>query len=109
VTAGLAADAKDNAKMLEHLNQVDPHNILPQVDTKLGEYVKKDGTTPFTGVQTGVDPTGPLHLTTKRFVEAILQAHKSDSFAHNITDTITAALSDYTKSTDIYLKNQTYS
>lgn len=112
----------------------DPHQILPEVQTILEKYVKssdvyaksqvytkqevddldksfikKDGTTPFTIAQIGVDPTIDGHLATKRYVDKTLYAHLVDVDPHGFLSILNQRLASYAKIADVYDKTQTYS
>ena len=92
----------------QHLNTEDPHGILPQVESKLEGVVKQDGSTPFLGPQTGVDPVSDFHLTTKRFVQKLLNDHLLADDPHNIISKVEDILTSYVKLSQVYLKNQVY-
>ena len=112
----------------------DPHQILPEVRTILEKYVKssdiftksqlytkqdvdnllktflkKDGSTPFTIAQIGVDPTIDSHLATKRYVDKTLYAHLVDVDPHGFLTILNQRLASYAKIADVYDKTQTYS
>lgn len=112
----------------------DPHKILPEVESLLEKYVKtsevytksqlytqqdvnnllkvfvkKDGTTPFTIAQIGVDPTIDSHLATKRYVDKTLYAHLVDVDPHGFLTILNQRLASYAKIADTYDKTQTYS
>lgn len=118
----------------EHINAEDPHEILPEVrdmlekyvktsdiyrksqlytkeeiNKKCEEYLKKDGTTPFTRAQVGADPTIDSHLTTKRYVDALLYKHLIDVDPHGFITILNQRLSSYVKKKDVFDKTQTYS
>lgn len=121
----------------EHIRLVgsdDPHQILPEVQTILEKYVKssdiftksqlytkqdvdklltsflkKDGTTPFTIAQIGVDPTIDSHLATKRYVDKTLYAHLVDVDPHGFLTILNQRLASYAKIANVYDKTQTYS
>lgn len=112
----------------------DPHQILPEVRTILENYVKssdiftksqlytkqdvdnllkaflkKDGSTPFTIAQIGVDPTIDSHLATKRYVDKTLYAHLVDVDPHGFLTILNQRLASYAKIANVYDKTQTYS
>lgn len=112
----------------------DPHQILPEVRTILEKYVKssdiftksqlytkqdvdnllktflkKDGSTPFTIAQIGVDPTIDSHLATKRYVDKTLYAHLVDVDPHRFLTILNQRLASYAKIANVYDKTQTYS
>ena len=92
----------------QHLNTEDPHGILPQVESKLRGVVKQDGSTPFLNPQTGVDPVSDFHLTTKRFVQKLLNDHLLADDPHDIISKVEDILTSYVKLSQVYLKNQVY-
>ena len=114
--------------------QDDPHQILPEVKAILEKYVKssdiftksqlytkqdvdnllkaflkKDGSTPFTIAQIGVDPTIDSHLATKRYVDKTLYAHLVDVDPHGFLTILNQRLAPYAKIANVYDKTQTYS
>lgn len=118
----------------EHINSEDPHEILPEVRDMLERYVKtsdiysksqlytkeeihkideqflkRDGTTPFTRAQVGADPTIDSHLTTKRYVDDLLRKHLVDVDPHGFITILNQRLSQYIKKKDVFDKTQTYS
>lgn len=118
----------------EHINADDPHQILPRVqkalqqyatiadvylkgdvyntreiDSKLGDYIKKDGTTAFTRPQYGVDPTVDSHLSTKRYVDLVMQSHLTDVDPHGFISLLNQRLASYYRKTDVYNKSEVYS
>ena len=92
----------------QHLNEDDPHYIPPLVDNKLIGVVKNDGSTPFKSPQSGVDPVNEYHLTTKKFVEDLLNHHLQVSDPHHIMDLVNEALLEYIKASQVYLKSEVY-
>ena len=92
----------------QHLNEDDPHYILPLVDDKLIGVVRNDGSTPFNSPQTGVDPINDYHLTTKKFVEDLLNHHLQVSDPHHIMDLVNEALLEYVKTSQVYFKKELY-
>lgn len=118
----------------EHTNADDPHQILPEVkdllqqyvklsqiytknqvytktevDQKTGQLVKKDGTTPFTKPQIGIDPTTDSHLATKRYADKVLYNHLVDVDPHGFITILNNRLAPFAKKKDVYDKTQTYS
>lgn len=117
----------------QHIDTEDPHNILNQVQNYLQEYVKSsdvytkdklyttdeiinllkqyvkpDGSTPFTSAQIGIDPQIDSHLTTKRYVDKIMYNHKVESNPHNFLTILNDKLDTYAKKQDVYNKYQVY-
>lgn len=118
----------------DHLLADDPHNIISQVedilanyvklsqvylknqvyttqevDSKLSGFIKKDGTTPFTKAQIGVDPLIDSHLSTKRYVDQVMWNHLVDIDPHGFMTTLNQRLANYYKKTETYSKAETYS
>lgn len=117
-----------------HLRADDPHHIMDKVDEALaayvklsqvylkqevykknevdslfGPYVKKDGSTPFTKAQLGVDPTSESHLSTKRYVDSVMNNHLVDIDPHGFMSILNKRLALYYKKSDTYSKAETYS
>ena len=80
-----------------------------EVDNLLKEYVRADGTVPFTKSQIGIDPTLDSHLATKRYADKILYKHLIEVDPHNFITTLNNRLAAYAKLKDVYTKTQTYS
>ena len=118
----------------EHINAEDPHEILPEVkdmleryvktsdiysksqlytkeeiNKKVEQYIRRDGTTPFTKAQVGADPTIDSHLTTKRYVDELLHKHLIEVDPHGFITVLNQRLSPYVKKKDVFDKTQTYS
>lgn len=118
----------------EHINADDPHNILPEVaillekyvkitdvyvknqlytkqdiDNQAKDYIRKDGSTPFTKAQIGADPQIDSHLATKRYVDKSLYNHQVDVDPHGFLTILNQRLASYAKKKDVYDKTQTYS
>lgn len=117
-----------------HVNSNDPHKTLEQVrvlladyaklsDTYtsanlytkretnliLADYVRKDGSVPFSKPQIGVDPALPSHLATARYVQLVMQNHKCEADPHEFLSTLKRYLSNYYTKSETYTKAQTYS
>lgn len=80
-----------------------------EVDTLFKNYVKRNGTTPFTAAQVGIDPTIDSHLTTKRYVDKTLHSHLVDVDPHGFITILNQRLAYYAKLSNVYDKTQTYS
>lgn len=80
-----------------------------EIDDLLKDYVKKDGTIPFTAPQIGKDPTLDSHLATKRYADKLLYKHMVEVDPHDFITTLNNRLASYAKSKDVYTKSQTYS
>lgn len=92
----------------KYLNEEDPHGILPIVRQMIEGFVKKDGSTPFTAPQPGVDPVQDFHLATKRFVTKILRDHINEKDPHRILPEVEDMLEQYVKQSEVYFRNQLY-
>lgn len=117
----------------QHINAVDPHKILPQVKTelalyakiadvylksdvynireidyKLGDFVRRDGSTPFTKPQYGIDPTVDSHLSTKRYVDMVMQSHLTDIDPHGFIALLNQRLAQYYRKSEVYNKAEVY-
>ena len=118
----------------DHINDDDPHRVIPQVEDMLeqyvkqadvyfksqlytkneidqqsGKYIKKDGSTPFTKAQIGADPQIDSHLTTKRYVDQVIYNHLVDVDPHGFIAILNNRLATYAKTSNVYDKSQTYS
>lgn len=118
----------------DHINDDDPHRILPQVedmleqyvrqadiyfksqlytkdeiDSQSGKYIKGDGSTPFTKAQIGADPQIDSHLSTKRYVDKVIYNHLIDIDPHGFVALLNKRLTLYAKTSNVYDKSQTYS
>lgn len=118
----------------EHLNAEDPHEILPEVKDMLekyvktsevypksqvytkneinkqaGGYLKKDGSTPFSKPQIGIDPQIDSHLATKRYIDKVLYQHLVDVDPHGFISILNKRLASYIKRSEVWDKTQTYS
>lgn len=118
----------------EHVDTEDPHRILPivedmleqyvkqsqvyfrnqlytknEIDQQSGQYIKRDGSTPFTRAQIGSDPQIDSHLATKRYVDAIMYKHLVDVDPHGFIAILNKRLAAYAKVSNVYDKSQTYS
>lgn len=91
-----------------HLAEDDPHQIMSKVDTIVEDLVRQDGTTPFTAPQTGVNPVSDFHLTTKKFVTDLLNAHIIRQDPHNVMTLVREALQAYVERSEVYLKRELY-
>ena len=92
----------------DHLDTDDPHNILPQVDQKIADMVKTDGSTPFTLPQKGVDPQSDNDLATKKYIDQLLKDHLGTDDPHQILPIIQGLLLKYALNSDVYKKSETY-
>lgn len=118
----------------DHINDNDPHRVIPQVedmleqyvkqadvyfksqlytkdeiDSQSGKYIKKDGSTPFTKAQVGADPQIDSHLATKRYVDKVIYNHLIDVDPHGFVALLNKRLTLYAKASNVYDKSQTYS
>lgn len=74
----------------------------------LEDLVKIDGTTPFTSPQAGVTPVSSNDLTTKRYVDGLLQNYLKTSEKSSILEQVTNILKDYVELNDVYTKSEVY-
>lgn len=118
----------------EHTSETDPHRIMDsvqdalasyaklsqvylknqvyttqEIDNKLGNFLKNDGTTPFKKPQIGVEPTIDSHLATKRYVDKVAYDHLVDIDPHGFLTILNQRLSNYYNKSETYTKAQTYS
>lgn len=107
----ITINEKINTVMEDHLNSDDPHGTLTATKELLQDFVKKDGTTPFTAPQSGVTPTKDSHLTTKQFVTQLLKQHTNltgQDDPHEILPEVKQLLTNYVKSSNVYTTSQVY-
>lgn len=123
-----------NKILRDHINTEDPHRIIPkiedmleqyvkqsevyfkdqlytknEIDKQSNQYIKKDGTTPFTKAQLGADPQIDSHLATKRYVDKTIYQHLVDVDPHGFISILNNRLALYAKASNVYDKTQTYS
>lgn len=81
-----------------------------QIKNLLRDYVKNDGSTGFKSPQEGQYPKFRTHLSTKGYVDDVLNQHKNDELnPHNIQTILNSKLSNYYQKSETYTKAQTYS
>ena len=80
-----------------------------QIDNQNAKYIKADGTTPFDRPQSGRTPQLSSHLTTKGYVDNLLQSHKTDIDPHGYTEKLNNKLKKYALKDSVYDRTQTYS
>lgn len=80
-----------------------------EIDNQSKNYIKKDGSTPFTIPQIGADPQIDSHLATKRYVDKSLYNHNVEVDPHGLISILNQRLASYAKNRDVYDKTQTYS
>lgn len=80
-----------------------------QINNQNTKFVKADGTTPFEKPQSGRTPQISSHLTTKGYVDALLQSHKVDIDPHGFTEKLNNKLRKYVLKDNVYDRTQTYS
>lgn len=95
-------------RMRDHLAEDDPHQIMSKVEPLIWNLARQDGTTPFTSPQGGVDPVLEFHLTTKRFVNNLLNSHIDKLDPHNVMLLVREALEAYVEKSQVYLKRELY-
>lgn len=98
---------KITSKLYEHINGYD-HITPEEVTNMLIDFVRNDGTTPFIAPQSGKTPTSDSHLTTKAYVDRLIQNCLKLTDKTKILQQVTEILRDYTKYEDVYDKDQVY-
>ena len=125
-------------KYLSEHSNTDAHNILPQIDAKLSNYVKFSdfntqvytkeeiekqseryakqtqanhftGDNTFTKAVIGADPRIDSHLSTKRYVDKVMDDHRNDIDPHSFLSILNNRLKSYIKANQVYDKAHTYS
>lgn len=98
---------KISRKLAEHLDSSE-HITEEEIIELLADLVKIDGTTPFTAPQAGKDPVSNHHLTTKIYVDSLIQNCLKIADKAKILEQVTNTLRDYIKYEDVYTKDQIY-
>lgn len=98
---------KISRKLAEHLDSSE-HITEEEIIELLADLVKTDGTTPFTAPQAGKDPVSNHHLTTKIYVDSLIQNCLKIADKAKILEQVTNTLRDYIKYEDVYTKDQIY-
>ena len=80
-----------------------------EINRKLGEYVRRDGTTSITKAQIVADPQIDSHAATKRYVDNVMYDHKVEIDPHGFITILNQRLAEYAKKRETYDKTQTYS
>lgn len=79
-----------------------------EINKMLLDFVKKDGSTPFTSTQDGVYPKTRKNLATKGYADDCMKNHKNEADPHNYTTILNSKLNNYYKKSEVYTKAQTY-
>lgn len=99
-------------KLVKHLLDLnDPHKTLKKLQEELDNYVKKDGSTPFTKPQIGVTPLTESHLTTKSYVDKAIKEYFVDNNIkadNELFEKVKKYLSKYALIENTYRKDQVY-
>lgn len=125
-------------KYLTDHSKEDAHGILPQVEAKLSDYVKSTdfnalvytkkeidiqsaeyakqastnrftGDNAFTKAVIGADPRIDSHLSTKRYVDKVMNNHLTDIDPHGFISRLNERLKSYIKANQVYDRAHTYS
>ena len=94
-------------KLAEHLDSSD-HITEEEILDMLVDLIKNDGTTPFTAPQAGVDPVSNHDLTTKAYVDRLIQSCLKLADRAKILEQVANTLRDYVKQEDVYTKDEVY-
>lgn len=98
---------KISKKLIEHLDSSE-HLTEEDILNMLINLVKIDGSIPFIAPQAGVDPQSSHDLTTKNYVDKLIQNCLKLSDKSKILDQVKLILTDYVKQDDVYTKNDIY-
>lgn len=104
---GPVIDDKISQKLAEHLDSSE-HITEEEITKRLVNLVKIDGTTPFTKPQTGVRPVDKHHLTTKIYVDELIQECLKIADKNKILNQVTDTLKGYAKCEKVYTKDDIY-
>ncbi|KAA6366233.1 MAG: hypothetical protein EZS28_038240, partial [Streblomastix strix] len=80
-----------------------------KVEELLNQYVKRDGSKSFISGQKGIHPSSDYDLTTKKYVDELIEAYTTDADLDNFKLYVNNALNAKVKSGDVYKKSETYS
>lgn len=80
-----------------------------EVDSQNSNYVKLDGSVAFRNPQSGKTPQIGSHLTTKNYVDTLLNTHKSEADPHNLIERLNTKLKKYALKDNVLDITQTYS
>lgn len=94
-------------KLAEHLDSSD-HITEEEILDMLVDLIRNDGTTPFTAPQAGVDPVSNHDLTTKAYVDRLIQGCLKLADRAKILEQVANTLRDYVKQEDVYTKDEVY-
>lgn len=94
-------------KLAEHLDSSD-HITEEEILNMLVDLIRNDGTTPFTAPQAGVDPVSNHDLTTKAYVDRLIQGCLKLADRAKILEQVANTLRDYVKQEDVYTKDEVY-
>lgn len=94
-------------KLAEHLDSSD-HITEDEILDMLVDLIRNDGTTPFTAPQAGVDPVSNHDLTTKAYVDRLIQGCLKLADRAKILEQVANTLRDYVKQEDVYTKDEVY-
>lgn len=122
VKSGLASDININKSSIKKVedslrNYALKENVYSkgevytkkEIDSNNSQYVKKDGSVPFTKPISGITPQISSHLSTKKYVDDVMTNHKSEIDPHGYTDILNNRLKKYALAANVLDKTQTYS
>lgn len=94
-------------KLAEHLDSSD-HITEEEILDMLVDLIRNDGSTPFIAPQAGVDPVSNHDLTTKAYVDRLIQGCLKLADRAKILEQVANTLMDYAKQEDVYTKDEVY-
>lgn len=113
----LDVDKWINSALIGYIKSSDVYNkgqlyTQDEVDTIVRNatkgMVKTDGSTPFRSPQYGQDPQSSRHLTTRRYVDKLMNLHKSETDPHNINTILKNNLKRYALASEVLKASETY-
>lgn len=99
-------DQLTNFAKTSEINRLD--NSLTEISKNFDQYVKTNGSTPFTRPQKGIDPEASYHLATKRYVDKVLKQHEGAIDPHYYNTILDKRLAWYVRKGEVYKKEETY-
>lgn len=98
---------KVSKKLAEHLDSSE-HITEEEIVDMLVDLIRNDGTIPFTAPQAGVDPISNHDLTTKAYVDRLIQKCLKLTDKNKILEQVSNTLKDYVKQENVYTKDKVY-
>lgn len=109
VVLGLVDNKLANYATLDGTYTKDKVYTKTEVDNKVNDFVKRDGTVAFTAPISGIYPKLNSHLATLQYVKDQIYNHILERDPHNYISLLNSRLLQYAKTANVYDKSETYS